>query len=61
MYQLNRNRINKYLLHKQHLLPESKSDSIIQIAKDLCGLHATCPTTPYLSLFARMNDFLKLI
>ena len=59
MDQLNRNRINTYLLHKQHLLPESKSDSIIQIAKDLCGLHATCPTTPYLSLLNRMNDFSK--
>jgi hypothetical protein len=55
----NNNRIKKYLLNKQHLLPESRSDSIIQVAEDLCGLHATCPATPYLSLFVRMNDFTK--
>ena len=59
MDQFNKYRINKYLLSKQHLLPESKSESIIQVADDLCGLHATCPTTPYLSLFARMKSFLK--
>jgi len=59
MNQFEKTRINKYLLYKQHLLQESKSDSIIQIAEDLCGLHATCPTTPYLSLFARMKNFSK--
>ena len=57
---LNKSIINQYLLSKQHLLPESKSGSIIQIAEDLCGLHATCPTTPYLSLFVRMNGFSKI-
>ena len=59
MDQFNKYRINKYLLSKQHLLPESKSESIIQVADDLCGLHATCPTTPYLSLFIRMKGFSK--
>lgn len=59
MDQFNKYRINKYLLNKQHLLTESKSERIIQVADDLCGLHATCPTTPYLSLFARMNGFSK--
>ncbi|MBN2614036.1 MAG: AlkZ family DNA glycosylase [Bacteroidales bacterium] len=48
-----------YLLHKQHLLPGSMSESILQVAEALCGLHATCPSTPYLSLFARMIDFSK--
>jgi hypothetical protein len=51
--------ITKYLLYKQHLLSESKSESIIQITGDLCGLHATSPTTPFLSLFVRMNRFIK--
>lgn len=27
------------------------------LASRLCGLHATSPTTPYLSLFARLNNF----
>ncbi len=52
-------KINFYLLHKQHLLPGSKADDIVRVADDLNGLHATCATTPYLSLFARMNRFLK--
>ncbi len=59
MNQISKARYNHYLLYKQHLLQESKSDNIVQIAKDLCGLHATCPTTPYLSLFARMKHFSK--
>ena len=59
MDQLDREKINLYLLHKQHLLKQSRINSIVQTAGDLCGLHATCPTTPYLSLFARMNQFSK--
>lgn len=59
MDRIDNDRLSKYLLYKQHLLPESVSDSIVQIAEDLCGLHATCPATPYLSLFARMYDFSK--
>jgi hypothetical protein len=53
-------RINKYLLHKQHLTDDSKIDDIIQIADDLCGLHSTNLTTSYLSLFARSNTFFKI-
>jgi hypothetical protein len=52
-------RINKFLLQKQHLTDESKIDNIIQIADDLCGLHSTNLTTSYLSLFARSNTFKK--
>lgn len=59
MNQICKNRVNDYLLHKQHLLPGSGTYDLIQIARDLCGLHATCPTTPYLSLFARMYHFSK--
>ncbi len=59
MNQVSKNKVNGYLLHKQHLLPGSGTDNLIKITRDLCGLHATCPTTPYLSLFARMSRFLK--
>lgn len=52
-------RINRLVLRKHHLTEESKIDDIIQIADDLCGLHATSATTPYLSLFARTRSFRK--
>jgi hypothetical protein len=52
-------RINRLILRKQHLTEESKIDDIVQIADDLCGLHATSATTPYLSLFARTRSFNK--
>jgi hypothetical protein len=31
----------------------------VQIARDIYGLHATAPTTPYVSLFARARDFTR--
>lgn len=51
--------INRLILRKHHLTEESKIDDIVQIADDLCGLHATSATTPYLSLFARTRSFHK--
>ena len=51
--------INSLILTKQHLTPNSKTDDIIQITTDLCGLHSTSQSTPYLSLFARSNNFKK--
>jgi len=51
--------VNRFLLHKQHLTDESKTDDIVQIARDIYGLHATGPTTPYVSLFARARDFTR--
>jgi hypothetical protein len=49
------NHINHFILRKQHLTDDSKTDNIVQIAKDIGGLHSTSSTTPYLSLFARTN------
>jgi hypothetical protein len=51
--------VNQFLLQKQHLEPSSKIDDVLQISRDISGLHATGPTTPYLSLFARSNTFLR--
>ena len=51
--------INHLVLRKQHLTDDSKIDDIVQIVKDLSGLHATSSTTPYLSLFARTENFQK--
>lgn len=52
-------RINKFLLKKQHLSDDSKINDIIQITNNICGLHSTNITTSYLSLFARSNTFFK--
>jgi uncharacterized protein YcaQ len=51
--------VNRFVLHKQHLTPESKTNDLVQITGDIVGLHATSSTTPYLSLFARASSFAK--
>jgi hypothetical protein len=56
---LSRHTVNAWLLHKQHLSDESKTADILQIARDIYGLHATSPTTPYVSLFARASGFTR--
>ncbi len=48
---------SKYQLHKQHLLEQSKADTVLEIVEEILGLHATSASTPYLSLFARMKKF----
>jgi len=56
---INLSAINHFVLRKQHLTDDSKIDNIVQIVKDINGLHATAPKTPYLSLFARNRNFMK--
>jgi hypothetical protein len=51
--------VNLLVLNKQHLTPESKGEDVVQVVKDVGGLHATSSTTPYLSLFARCSQFKK--
>jgi len=51
--------VNQFVIHKQHLSTDSKVDDIVQIAEDLCGLHATGTMEPYLTLFARTRNFEK--
>lgn len=51
--------VNKIILDKQHLTENSKIDDILKISEDLCGLHATDPKTPFLSLLARTLSFKK--
>ena len=50
-------RLNHYLAHKQHLLPASRHTDLIRVTRDIVALHATDPTGPYLSLWARMPGF----
>jgi hypothetical protein len=49
--------VNGYLAHKQHLLPDSRGDDVVQVVRDLVALHATAATGPYFSLWARVCDF----
>ncbi len=57
MEKVSLSRVNQFVLKKQHLADESKIEDIVQIAKDIGGLHGTSATGPYLSLFARSNSF----
>ncbi len=52
-------RVNRFVLRKQHLTPDSKINDVVQIVKDIGGLHATSAISPYLSLFARAKKFEK--
>ena len=46
-------------LARQHLAHRAAGEEIVRVARDVAGLHATTPTTPYLSLFARLDRFSK--
>jgi len=41
------------------LTDDSRIDDVVQIVKDVSGLHATGSKVPYLSLFARTRNFVK--
>ncbi len=58
---MNLDRINRFVLQKQHLADDSRIDDIVQVIKDIGGLHAQVPITPYLSLFVRTKNFTKEI
>jgi len=51
------NTVNHFVLKKQHLAEDSKMNDVVQIAKDIGGLHGTSATGPYLSLLARSIFF----
>ena len=56
---INLSSVNLFVLNKQHLTPASKGEDVVQVVKDVGGLHATSSTTPYLSLYARCSQFEK--
>jgi hypothetical protein len=51
--------VNRFLLDKQHLSQNTRSNDITQVIKDIGGLHATSATTPYISLFNRCKEFTR--
>jgi len=59
MKKIDLERINHFVLGKQHLAEGSATDDIIRIVADVGGLHATSLTTPYLSLLARTQNFTR--
>ena len=50
-------KVNNYVLKKQHLT--SKFDNVPKCVEDIAGLNSITATTPYLSLFNRIEDFKK--
>ncbi|MBL7063070.1 MAG: winged helix DNA-binding domain-containing protein [Anaerolineae bacterium] len=50
-------RVNRFLLNKQHLEPETQGNDDVEVVKDICALHATAALTPYLSLWSRVREF----
>jgi hypothetical protein len=55
--ELNMFKMNKFVLRKQRLTGEKAEESLVETVRAIGGLHATSATTPYLSLFARRENF----
>lgn len=51
--------INDFVLSKQHLAPGSHTNDTLEIVKSVVGLHASDFKTPFLSCFARSDNFRK--
>jgi len=54
---LSLHKMNRFVLGKQRLAGEEAEESLVETVRAIGGLHATIPATPYLSLFARVDDF----
>lgn len=59
MTSLDRQRVNRHLLRKQHLAPGTDAP-LLDLVEELVGLHGTSPTGPYLSLHARLTRFSRI-
>jgi len=49
--------LTRLYLMKHHLFKKAKKKDLVKVVNDVCGLHAQVPTTPYLSLWNRVEDF----
>ncbi len=56
---LDRDQVVRHVLAKQHLTPGATTTDVLRVVDDLVGLHGTSPTSPYLSLYARMPSFAR--
>jgi len=50
-------KVRRLYIIKHHLFKKAKKNDIVKVANDVCGLHAQVPTTPYLSLWNRVENF----
>ncbi|HTP08231.1 MAG TPA: winged helix DNA-binding domain-containing protein, partial [Anaerolineae bacterium] len=57
MQALDPTQVDAHVLRQQHLAPDSRTDDVVQMVKDISGLYAASATTPYLSLLARIPQF----
>lgn len=49
--------VNRLYLLKHHLFKKAKKNDTVKVVDDVCGLHAQASSTPYLSLWNRVEDF----
>jgi uncharacterized protein YcaQ len=49
--------VNRLYLAKHHLIRKAPRKDVAQVVDDVCGLHAQAATTPFLSLWSRVEDF----
>jgi hypothetical protein len=52
-FRLTIDRVNSYVLHRQHLMPDSRGSDVVSVARDIGPIRATPAITCYLSLWAR--------
>jgi len=49
--------LTRLYLVKHHLFKKAEKKDLVKVVDHICGLHAQVPTTPYLSLWNRVEDF----
>ena len=49
--------LSRLYLIKHHLFKKARKTDLVTVISDVCGLHAQAATTPYLSLWNRVEDF----
>lgn len=49
--------VTRLYLAKHHLLQKAPKKALAHVIDDVCGLHAQAATTPYLSLWSRVENF----
>jgi uncharacterized protein YcaQ len=50
-------KLNRLYLIKHHLFQKASIRNLVKVVDDVCGLHTQAPTTPYLSLWNRVENF----
>ena len=59
LIRFNQSQVNRYLLHKQHLLRDSQGTDVLSVVCDVGPIRAAPPIVPYLCLWARMRGFAR--